>query len=210
MRIFKLTVLVSLCAVATGSYALLTPARDSNNGPVCPGARAVSASSVAVGSKTVELTTFACDVAVIAAAHADDDPAPNTSAVPSATSIAPAAPIQTRDVCGEICINQCGDSGELPPTTEDCATIVDAITILNGSISPSFEVDPGHVQTLAFGTCRFFFENFSPFAMTSCWLSFSQTASAAASACLPPVQPVNSEGFCTMSDGSWRVGVAHS
>ena len=38
--------------------------------------------------------------------------------------------------------------------------------------APSFEVDPDHVQTLSFGTCRFFFENFSPFPMSNCWLSF--------------------------------------
>ncbi|KAH9848217.1 hypothetical protein C2E23DRAFT_889259 [Lenzites betulinus] len=193
--------LISVCAVAAGSYALLTPRVETE---VCAGARTVSTTSVQVGAKTVELTTFACGAAAPAAVHANDDPAP------SATSIAPAAPTPTVDVCGEICRNTCGDSGNLPPVTEDCATIMDAITILNGSVSPSFQVPAFHVQTLSFGTCRFFFENDSPFITNQCWLSFGQTASAAASACLPPVQPVNSEGICVAPDASWRIGVAHS
>ncbi|KAI0349840.1 hypothetical protein OH77DRAFT_1525363 [Trametes cingulata] len=191
--------LLSICAVAAGSYALLPPRADS---AVCTGAKAISTSTIVVNGKNVELTTFSCGASI----HADDDPIP-TSLVSVPTSIASAAPaIPTLNVCSDVC----GSSGDLPPTTDDCATIMDAITILNGSISPSFEVDSGHVQTLAFGTCRFFFENFSPFPMSNCWLSFGQIASAAASACLPPVQPVNSEGLCVAPDASWRVGVAHS
>ncbi|KAI0819694.1 hypothetical protein BC628DRAFT_1423527 [Trametes gibbosa] len=200
------TTLISICAVAAGSYALLTPRIETE---VCSGARTVSITNVQVGAKTVELTTFACGVA--AAVHADDDPAPLSSDAPlTPTTVAPAAPTPTVNVCGEICRNTCGDSGNLPPTTEDCATIMDAITILNGSVSPSFEVAPFHAQTLSFGTCRFFFENDSVFPTSQCWLSFGQTASAAASACLPPVQPVNSEGICVALDASWRIGVAHA
>ncbi|KAI0363703.1 hypothetical protein BV20DRAFT_1039797 [Pilatotrama ljubarskyi] len=172
MRTFA--TLLSICAIAAGSYALLPPRADS---AVCVGAQAISTSSIVVNGKNVELTTFSCG----ASAHANDGHSFARS-------------------------NVCGDSGNLPPTTEDCATIMDAITILNGSISPSFSVDSGHVQTLAFGTCRFFFQNFSPFPMSNCWLAFGQTASAAASACLPPVQPVNSEGLCVAPDASWRVG----
>ncbi|KAL7278130.1 hypothetical protein ACG7TL_008101 [Trametes sanguinea] len=199
------TALVSICAVAAGSYALIMPRDDS---AVCAGARIVSTSEVAVDGKTLELTTFECGAATI---HADDASATLSSTTFGPTSIVSAnAPIPTANVCGEICNNVCGDSGNLPPVTEDCQTIFNAITILNGSISPSFEVDPNHAQTLTFGTCRFFFQNFSPLPMSNCWLSFVQIASAAASACLPPVQPVNSEGICVAPDATWRVGVAHS
>ncbi|KAL1942357.1 hypothetical protein VTO73DRAFT_6421 [Trametes versicolor] len=191
--------LLSVCAVVVGSCALFTPRGEAAQ--VCTGAKTVSSSTVNVGSKAVALTTFSCD-AQHAFVHADDDPTP--------TSNAPAAPVPTTDVCGVICSNVCGDSGELPPVTEDCATIMDAITILNGSVSPTFGVAPGHAQTLTFGTCRFFFENDSPLPMSNCWLSFGQAASAAASACLPPVQPVNSEGICIARDATWRIGVAHS
>ncbi|KAI0776866.1 hypothetical protein BD413DRAFT_231241 [Trametes elegans] len=213
----RLTALIPLCAVAVGSYALLTVARDTDMGPGCPGARAVSASAVAVGRKTVELTTFACDTQTVpnaaVSAHADaDEHAPSPSVVPSATSVAPALSTPTLNVCSDSCTNGCGESGDLPPTAEDCATIVDAITILNGSISPSFDVAPEHMQTLAFGTCRFSFQNLSPLFMTECWSSFAQFGSSAASACFPPVQPVNSEGVCTSQGSSrvWRVVVTHS
>ncbi|KAI0631602.1 hypothetical protein C8Q77DRAFT_1159369 [Trametes polyzona] len=206
------TALLSICTVVAGTYGLFTVRSETE---VCAGAKAVESSSVKVGSKVVELTTFSCDARLRpAAVHVDDDPVSGSSAVtlaPSPTApVVPTGPLPTVDVCGEICKNVCGDSGELPPTTDDCTTIVDAITILNGSVAPSFAVAPGHVQTLTFGTCRFFFENDSPAPQTNCWLSFVQTASAAASACLPPVQPVNSEGICIASDASWRVGVAHS
>ncbi|KAI0643208.1 hypothetical protein C8Q79DRAFT_915117 [Trametes meyenii] len=187
------TALVSVCALVATGYAFRVTTRDTNT--VCAGARALTTAPIAVGDKTVELTTFECGAARI---HADDAAPP--------TSVAPALPLPTIDVCGLICNNVCGDSGSLPPVTEDCATIADAITILNGSISPSFTVAPGHAQTLAFGTCRIFFQNFSPFTLSNCWLSFSETANAAASACLPPVQPVNSEGICVAPDASWRIG----
>ena len=36
---------------------------------------------------------------------------------------------------------------------------------------PDFTVDSNHVQTITFGTCRFFFENISPAPLTYCWLS---------------------------------------
>ncbi|OJT07301.1 hypothetical protein TRAPUB_1844 [Trametes pubescens] len=160
--------LLSVCAVVVGSCALFTPRGDAAE--VCTGAKTVSSSTVNVGSKAVALTTFSCD-AQHSFVHADDDPTP--------TSIAPAAPVPTTDVCGVISgpgSNVCGDSGTLPPVTEDCATIMDAITILNGSgigrTAPTFGVAPGHAQTLTFGTCRFFFENDSPLPMSNCWLSF--------------------------------------
>ncbi|RDX44669.1 hypothetical protein OH76DRAFT_1359250, partial [Lentinus brumalis] len=100
----------------------------------------------------------------------------------------------------------CADLGLLPPVTEDCQQLVNAITILNGQIPPEFTVDANHVQTISFGTCRFFFENVGPQPLTYCWLSLAQTASAAASACLPPSQPVLSEGLCISSDETWEVG----
>ncbi|KAI0665479.1 hypothetical protein C8Q78DRAFT_1083927 [Trametes maxima] len=206
------TALVAVCALAATGYALRVTSRDTNT--ICAGARTLTSAPIAVGDKTVELTTFECPGAAAGARiHALDDPAASTTAAVvagSPTTVAPSLPVATIDVCGSICNNVCGDSGSLPPVSEDCATIVDAITILNGSISPSFTVLPGHAQTLSFGTCRFFFENTALLELSNCWLSFAETASAAASACLPPVQPVNSEGICVALDAAWRIGVAHS
>ncbi|KAI0328936.1 hypothetical protein GY45DRAFT_1346840 [Cubamyces sp. BRFM 1775] len=97
-------------------------------------------------------------------------------------------------------------SGRLPPDTDDCAALVNSVTILNGQIPPTFDVEPNHVQTISFGTCRFFFENVGPETLEYCWLALTQTASAAASACFPPEQPVMSEGLCIPSDALWEVG----
>ncbi|KAH9939703.1 uncharacterized protein BXZ73DRAFT_99338 [Epithele typhae] len=174
----------SLAVAVASSYAFVTPRSDA---VACPNARPVKASAVAVGDRTVELTTFACDAA--------------GSSLTART---------TNDVCGVNCTNVCAVVGDLPPDQSDCSVIFDAITILNGSVAPEFSVDAGHMQTLSFGTCRIFFQNFSPQPLEYCWLSFGQVASAAGSACFPPVQPVNSEGLCIASDGTWRVGIAHS
>lgn len=145
----------------------------------------------------------------------------------------------------------CGQVGQLPPISEDCQTLVNAVTILNGQIGtyqsacmplsssgsligkppvdPDFTVESNHVQTISFGTCRFFFENVSPQPLTYCWLSLvrlhirlpllmlsryadlgvisqAQVASAAAAQCLPPNQPVLSEGLCIARDSTWEVG----
>ncbi|TFK80953.1 hypothetical protein K466DRAFT_502984, partial [Polyporus arcularius HHB13444] len=120
-----------------------------------------------------------------------------TAASPSSTAA---------NVCGEICTTVCGDVGRLPPTTDDCQQLVNTVTILNGQIDPNFTVESNHVQTISFGTCRFFFENVSPQSLTYCWLSLAQVASAAGSTCLPPTQPISSEGLCIPSDGLWEVG----
>ncbi|KAI0739502.1 hypothetical protein C8Q80DRAFT_1274562 [Daedaleopsis nitida] len=189
---FSVTALLSLAIVVSNTNALFTP-RDEES--VCKGAKAVSTSLIPVGSKMVEMTTFSCDM-------------------PESFRVLDAAPSNATagpdDVCGELCINVCTNSGTLPPTTDDCAVIMDAVTIFNGSHAPDFTVSNGHAQVLSFGTCRMFFENFSPNPLAYCWLSLGQVASAAGSACLPPVQPVNSEGFCIANTGLWRVGIAHA
>ncbi|KAI0739498.1 hypothetical protein C8Q80DRAFT_185413 [Daedaleopsis nitida] len=131
--------------------------------------------------------------------------ATETAAAPTAS---PPPPVT--DVCGESCTMVCGELGTLPPTSEDCQQLVNSITVLNGSIPPEFTVEPNHVQTISFGTCRFFFENVSPEPLTFCWLSLAQTASAAGDACFPPNQPVLSEGLCIPASGLWEVGAAHS
>ncbi|KAI0665477.1 hypothetical protein C8Q78DRAFT_1083925 [Trametes maxima] len=114
------------------------------------------------------------------------------------------------NVCGEICTNVCGLSGSLPPTSEDCQALVNSIVILQSDLPPTFDVLPGHVQTIEFGTCRFFFENVGPIPLEYCWRDLGQTASAAGNACFPPVQPVMSEGLCIPSSALWEVGAAHS
>ncbi|KAM5530450.1 hypothetical protein V8D89_015890 [Ganoderma adspersum] len=184
--------LLTAAVVAATSYASLLP-RDS---AFCAGATTVSTSSIEVGGKTIEVAKLACG--------------PSVNKRQAATSTALAVPAPTPDVCGELCQNVCADNGPLPPTTEDCQTIVDAITILNGSTPSTFLVEANHAQTLTFGTCRFFFENLSLNSVEYCWLSFAQVASAAGSACFPPVQPVNSEGLCLSPDALWQVGAAHS
>ncbi|KAI0740410.1 hypothetical protein C8Q76DRAFT_790873 [Earliella scabrosa] len=177
-------VLVSL-AVAAGSYAVFTP-RDAAASP-CPGAKAVRTSSVDVNGKSVEVTTFSC---------AAQDPAPAFRNLAA----------QATDVCNELCQFSCSHPTSLPPTSEDCNTIVAAVTILNGSVPASFDVSPNHAQTLTFGTCRFAFLNFGATTLSFCWLSLAQQASAAGAACFPQ----NTEGDCVATTGLWRVTAGHS
>ncbi|RDX44664.1 hypothetical protein OH76DRAFT_1052341 [Lentinus brumalis] len=176
--------LVSL-AIAAGGVALFTP-RDTAATP-CVGAKALSTSSIAVGGETVELTTFSCDAVV--SAHKASVPTPLDSGV------------------DPTCTDVCAESGSLPPTSEDCATVFDAITIFN----TTFSVSANRAQTLSFGTCRIFFQNFSPSSpVTFSWTNLATVATGAAAACFPPHQPVMSEGLCVAPDGAWRVGIAHS
>ncbi|KAI0686887.1 hypothetical protein BC835DRAFT_430356 [Cytidiella melzeri] len=137
-------------------------------------------------------------------------PPPPTAPV---TSVPPAVPTPPPaiNVCSQLCSNTCGTLGDLPPISEDCATIFDSITILGGSIAPTFDVPPNSIQQLTFGTCRVFFENLSTFQTeTFCWAALADTASAAGTLCFPPTQPVQSLGLCTANSGTWAVGIAHS
>ncbi|OSD00333.1 hypothetical protein PYCCODRAFT_1426585 [Trametes coccinea BRFM310] len=175
--------------------------------------------STATAVTTATATETATETETETATETETETATSaTTVVESTTDTATVTVTQTAspptstatDVCGEICTTVCGESGQLPPDSEDCATLVDSITILNGQIPPTFTVEPDHVQTITFGTCRFFFENVGPEPLEYCWLSLAQTASASASACFPPTQPVMSEGLCIASDALWEVGVAHS
>ncbi|KAM5530449.1 hypothetical protein V8D89_015889 [Ganoderma adspersum] len=187
--------LLSAVAVAATSHASLLP-RDPT---FCPEATIISTSSIGVGELSVELAKLSCGPP---ANNLKRQVAPSTTRV-----VAAAAPT---NVCNEPCTNACASVGPLPPMAEDCQTIVDAINIFYGSIPTTFEVAANHAQTLTFGTCRFFFENLSAKPVEYCWMSLAQVASAAAAACLPPVQPVQSEGLCLSPTAPWQVGVAHS
>ncbi|KAI0259509.1 hypothetical protein BC834DRAFT_833413, partial [Gloeopeniophorella convolvens] len=83
----------------------------------------------------------------------------------------------------------CEDLGDLPPISEDCQTLDNAVTILSGSINPTFVVQSLHQQVLTFGTCRYFFTNLASSPLEYCWSSLSTQASAAGAACFPPVNP---------------------
>ncbi|TFY76355.1 hypothetical protein EWM64_g7656, partial [Hericium alpestre] len=100
----------------------------------------------------------------------------------------------------------CSSIGDLPPTTQDCQTIIDAVEILEGKTAPTFTVASGHTETLEFGTCRFFYENLSAETLTYCWQDLVNSASAAGAVCFPPVQPVHTLATCTSLDGLFALG----
>ncbi|KAI0695660.1 hypothetical protein C8T65DRAFT_40778 [Cerioporus squamosus] len=171
----------------------------------------VTSVSVSVATTTATDTATVTEVSTETSATTIVESETDTATATVTETITAASPSSTAtNVCGEICTTVCGEVGRLPPTTDDCQQLVNTVTILNGQIDPNFTVEPNHVQTISFGTCRFFFENVSPESLTYCWLSLAQVASAAGSTCLPPTQPVSSEGLCIPSDGLWEVGVAHS
>lgn len=179
-------------------FATATPFNDlvSRSAPQasCSSTKLVDSSVVTVGGNSVVLSTLACDSSarVVEAAAQDT----NTT-----------DPV---DVCGLICNTFCGSLGDLPPTTEDCQTIKDAIQIFAGNAAPTFVVQPSHIQQLTFGTCRFFFENLGSEPEEYCWQDLANTGSAAAAACFPPTNPVNSLASCKAPDGTWELGVSHS
>ncbi|RPD58285.1 hypothetical protein L226DRAFT_614483 [Lentinus tigrinus ALCF2SS1-7] len=173
--------------------------------------KTVTSVSVSLSTTTATESATVTEVSTATSATTIIETETESATATITETVTAASPTSTaKDVCGEICTTVCGELGQLPPTTDDCQQLVNSITILNGQIAPEFTVESNHVQTITFGTCRFFFENVSPEPLTYCWLSLAQVASAAASACLPPTQPVMSEGLCLPSDGTWEVGVAHS
>ncbi|CCM03004.1 uncharacterized protein FIBRA_05119 [Fibroporia radiculosa] len=175
-------------------YALATPNCGLQKRTACEEGAITLTSTIAVGDKTVTWEKLACPGSVSARETTD----------------------WVTDVCDGICsvflgTDTCNnESGDLPPELDDCDTIIDAITILNGSIEPTFTVDPGSAEQLTYGTCRFFFENLSNDVLEYCWTALSNVASAAASTCFPPTNPIYSEGICEPSSGAWLVGAAHS
>ncbi|KAI0686886.1 hypothetical protein BC835DRAFT_430766 [Cytidiella melzeri] len=184
-------------------------ARSDSASIACANALVVNSSTVMVGENAVVVETLTCAESAakrgLFATHPDP---PKTSSTKTSSSAAPAAtPV---DVCGQICSDSCASDGDLPPISEDCQTIYNSITILQGSIAPTFDVPASGTQQLTFGTCRVFFNNFSTKTITSCWTSLSQQASAAGTLCFPPTQPVQSLGLCNAADTTWQIGVGHS
>ncbi|KAL1942358.1 hypothetical protein VTO73DRAFT_6422 [Trametes versicolor] len=168
--------------------------------------------STATATATTTETDTETDTATVTSATTVIESVTDSATLTVTATVTAATPSSTfTNVCGAICTTVCGQSGRLEPITEDCEQLVNAITILNGQIAPTFDVEPDHAQTITFGTCRFFFQNVGPTPLEYCWLSLAQVASAAGNACFPPVQPMSSEGLCIDSaDAEWQVGAAHS
>lgn len=126
----------------------------------------------------------------------------------TATATASSTPTNAINVCGTVCEYElqyantcpmtgmilgntlCTQSGQLPPTTDDCQVVKEAIQIFEGNscecfrqtypfilaqaelafaTAPTSIVQPGHIQQLTFGTCRFFFENLNTVPLEFCW-----------------------------------------
>jgi len=124
---------------------------------------------------------------------------PTPSPTPSATN-----------VCGALCDTTCSSQGQLPPSGSDCDVLVESIGVFQGTQTPTFVVQPMHIQQLTFQTCRLFFENLGTVPLEYCWQDLANTGSLAASTCFPPTMPVQSLGICEALDTTWEVGVGHS
>ncbi|KAH9939516.1 hypothetical protein B0H21DRAFT_36783 [Amylocystis lapponica] len=133
--------LASLVALAASCNGLVVPSGHIQQRSACTSYTVVSTSYVVVGNDTVDITTLACDNAVTTR----EEP-PNAL-----------REFADGDVCGDICTNVCNFAGGvLPPEADDCAVIVDAITILDGDIEDDFIVGAGEVKQLTYQTCRYF------------------------------------------------------
>ncbi|KAA1471004.1 hypothetical protein DENSPDRAFT_880133 [Dentipellis sp. KUC8613] len=182
--------LASFVALVASASAARIHERDARAPAACANPSTVSSDTITVDGKDVVRETVACSVVT---------PAVVSSGLPDP------------NVCGEVCTTTCSDLGDLPPSTDDCQSIKNAIAIFAGSAPADFTVQPGHIEQLTFGTCRFFFENLTgDEALTYCWQDLANSGSAAASDCFPPVQPVQTLATCTSVDGTWALGVSHS
>ncbi|KAI0338160.1 hypothetical protein BDW22DRAFT_1487899 [Trametopsis cervina] len=228
--IFKL---LTVAAIAASSNALYTIRDIDETDSACANGTVVSNKTTTVNGIDIQFTTFNCapDAGGLQADFLifpipiipffpwpifgwpffppPPPPKPPKPTKTTSSSIASPSPSSV-NVCNVPCTDSCGHLGDLPPISEDCQQIYDSINITSGSIAPTFDVQSNHIEQLTFGTCRVFFENFSNVTVTYCWSALSSQAQGAGTACFPPVQPVNSAGFCSPSTGAWQVGVAHS
>ncbi|KAI0067525.1 hypothetical protein BV25DRAFT_1912140 [Artomyces pyxidatus] len=231
---FSLNSLVVFAAFALSVVAVPHEARGDLLSPsptspaaLCPSPTIVSSTQVAVGSNTVTFETLGCPATVTSDKAPGIlswlrincfpwfPPKPITKTVTATATVTDtvtvAAPTPTLvDVTSAPCNIFCGDMGVLPPISDDCAVIENSITILNGVQPATFIVAPSHIQQLTFGTCRVFFENIGGNDLQYTWIALNSTATTAANACFPPVQPVNSLGMCQATDFTWEVGITHS
>ncbi|EGN97476.1 hypothetical protein SERLA73DRAFT_184199, partial [Serpula lacrymans var. lacrymans S7.3] len=181
VQLMSATFLLALLSSPT----VATIAGRSSGEATCDDAEVVSSTTISVNGKEVVHTTYSCP------------------------SIARRA---TRDlptyVCGQLCDYACSApaSNPLPPISEDCGMIQDAILLYAGSIDPTFVVDAGGIEQLTYGTCIFYFGNLSTEPIEYCWDNLSSTASSGETACFPPIQPVQSLALCIPSSGAWEVG----
>ncbi|KAF8509418.1 hypothetical protein BU17DRAFT_56119, partial [Hysterangium stoloniferum] len=172
---------------------------------LCKGATLIQSSTFVVTGNTLTYTTHSCGV-VSRRGLLDWPPLCYLlgTCKPPPPDAPPPAP---KDVCNNSCSLSCTNvTGILPPISDDCQTIANSISILQNIQSPTFTVDPGHVDTLSFQTCNMFFENVSPSTLEYCWSSLATNGIAAGGNCFPPNQPFFSEGLCTATDGTWAVG----
>ncbi|KAI0321242.1 hypothetical protein OF83DRAFT_1168580 [Amylostereum chailletii] len=188
---FSFTRLVTLAALALAVSA--NPLVERGVLPSCTNPTLLSSEIITGG---VTMSTFACDES-------------SGASLKARQTVTPPAFI---NVCGGACQKLCTNAaGVLPPTSEDCDTIKDAIAIFEGNQIETFNVQPGHIQSLSYLTCSYSFTNLGALPLQYCWKDLSTTASAAGSVCFPPTQPTFSEGDCKALDQTgWIVSASHS
>ncbi|KAJ8521562.1 hypothetical protein ONZ45_g1770 [Pleurotus djamor] len=158
----------------------------------CANAQLTSTHTVVVGTKKVVQNELLCTL--------------------KGGAVARAANTNTISVSGQSCTTSCSNvSGILPPTSEDCETILQAFKIFKGNGPSSFVTQPQAMNVWSFGTCAYMFANFSP--DTPLEFGFDDLAirgPEAGAACFPPHQPFSPQGWCTGEAGLWAAGASHS
>jgi hypothetical protein len=169
--------------------------------------RLLTLATLAIAAQAAPSSTMDCDNPTVVSTETFANGVVRTTTTCAKTTVAARDLADVTDVCGEICKyfskshfdqislkytvgnNICSNAaGGLPPITDDCQQIKDAITIFQGNqgwalrlplddvssrfvkTAPEFTVLPLHRETLSFNTCSFFFENDSPVVPYSyCW-----------------------------------------
>ncbi|KAF4588135.1 hypothetical protein EYR38_010100 [Pleurotus pulmonarius] len=154
MRAFSNILAIAGLAVAVSAANLPAAVNRMAVNAGCNDAKITHTSHVLVGTKQVTRTGLSCTLKRMVARE------------PSEATIA-TDPVH---VCGQSCTTSCSNvSGILPPTSEDCETISQAIEIFKNQGPSSFVAQPQTMETLAFGTCSYMFVNFSNGPLEFCW-----------------------------------------
>jgi len=190
MRTFSSLLVLATLAVAGTAVNLPASFGHIATSAGCNGATIEHSSSIKVGGRVIQRFEIGCE---------------QDKAAVRRTTTSPT------HVCGLDCTTSCNnDAGGLPPISEDCDVLVDAINIFQGEGPSSNVVHAGRMDFLSFGTCMYWFANNSDEDLEYCWDDMAGLSPKAGGACFPPHQPFTSEGLCTSADGLWAFGAAHS
>ncbi|KAH8113068.1 hypothetical protein DFH11DRAFT_1689616 [Phellopilus nigrolimitatus] len=205
MKAFATPLIVLALSLGALGANLNVRAPEASGTDKCPSAHVVASSTVISDGHSIQRTTFSCP----------DGGFLSSSPLLTKTNLSStqvswkgnALKMRNEDecTCGTDFVCGCQDLPAEAPNPDDCMNLSNAAQIIAQAYGPTFTVDPGTFERIAYETCAFEWTNFDIIPLEYCWDDLGETGAAMSSNCFSPSTGGGSAAACNGTDAMWEL-----